>query len=189
LHAEPPELSADGNSWLILRTDVLKDQYDNVLLDGTLVTFNIEMGDGKRHSIPAYTINGIAEAPLQAPDREQIAVVRGFVQNVRSFPMIITFTPSIPNSSFPIQAKRETERGLLILTAGPILGSLSQYVPDGTPVSFSVIFSDEQILSLEGVTETGYASLEISLGVLGTGRFEIKASAGSGFGNLVVVIP
>jgi hypothetical protein len=56
LSASPANLPADGRQFVTLRTDVVRDDYGNAMLDGTLVTFVVDIPAGKPRFIPAYTI-------------------------------------------------------------------------------------------------------------------------------------
>jgi hypothetical protein len=183
VEAEPRSAPADGRSLITLRTGVLADVYGNVLPDGALVTFVVDAVDGKRYFVPAYTINGIAEAPLQAPTKPGIFTVRATVYNIESTPLYVAFTPGPAVGAFPLAARIDTTSGAVILEAGPILGSLHQYVPDGTPVLFRVTHGAGQQQWLQAIAETGRASVELRLVDLQPGTYAVEALAGSGRGS------
>jgi hypothetical protein len=183
LEAEPRSAPANGRELITLRTSVLVDQFGNVLPDGTLVTFVADAPNGDRRFVPAYTINGVAEAPLQAPTEPGIFTVRATVYDAESAPLQVAFTSGPAVGAFPLTARTDTTSGAVILEAGPILGPLQQYVPDGTPVLFTVTDDAGQQQWLQAIAETGRASVELRLVDLKPGTYTVEALAGSGRGS------
>lgn len=189
LSAEPDSLPADGRELVTLRTSVLADRFGNVLPDGTLVTFLAEGADNERRFLPAYTINGVAEAPLQAPTEPSILTVRATVYDIESAPLRVAFTPGPAVGTFPLTARTEAANGAVVLEAGPILGPLQQFVPDGTPVLFAVTDSAQQQQWLQAVAEAGRATIELRLAQLQPGSYTAEALAGSGRGTTTFSVP
>ncbi len=189
LTAEPPTLPANGQDLMMLRTDTLRDQLGNVLPDGTLVTFVVEEPDREPRRIPAYTVAGRAEVPLQAPAQPGAATVRAVIENVTSESLVVTFTPGPAINTFPVTADVDVTTGGLLLTAGPLLGQLEQYVPDGTPVRLSVIPANGERQEYTAITAKGHATLELRLAQLTRGSYTVEATAGAGRGSTEFTIP
>ncbi len=187
--ADPRTLPANGRDLVVLRTDVMHDRFGNVLPDGTLVTFVVEEPDQEPRRIPAYTIQGQAEARLQAPLEPGIANVRGVVYSVESEPLRITFTAGPAVGTFPVTAEVSAELGAVVLGAGPLLAQLDQYVPDGTPVSFVVTGPDGWQQELIGVADRGYAAAELRLEGLEAGTYSVEAISGAGSGSTSFTLP
>lgn len=183
VEAEPRSVPANGRELITLRTGVLADQYGNVLPDGTLVTFVADAPGGERSVVPAYTINGVAEAPLQAPTEPGILTVRAAVYDVESAPLQVAFTPGPAVGTFPLTARTDATSGAVTLEAGPILGPLQQYIPDGTPVLFTVMDDAGQQQWLQAIAESGRASVELRLVDVQPGSYTVEALAGSGRGS------
>ncbi len=188
LSAKPRSLPANGQDLITLRTNVIRDRFGNVMPDGTLVTFIVEVPGNTLDHIPAYTIGGQAEAPVQAPLQPGIATVRALVYNVESESLDITFTAGPAVGTFPVVATVDAENGAVRVTAGPLLAQLGQYVPDGTPVRFSVVGGGGQKQELAGVSKDGYSTVELRLAMLPRDTYTITASTGSGQGSTTFTI-
>ena len=174
---------ADGRQLLTITSDVIVDKFDNPMPDGTKVNFYVEDITGEVRQIPTFTVDGVAETTLQAPDIEGNIKIWGTVFGIESTPTQMTFTPGPAIETFPVAIQVAPHMGAVELTAGPVLGNLSQYVPDGTAVLFRYTGPDNRTRLVRGAVEAGYATAEIRLAQLVPGEYIVKASAGSGEGN------
>jgi hypothetical protein len=188
LAAEPPELPADGRQLLRLRTTTLRDRFDNVLPDGTLVTFVVTAPDGTQRSIPAVTIDGSAEAPLQAPTTPGRATVQAVAAGVESAPLQVEFTSGPAVGRIDLAAQVDEPAGALRLTAGPLTGALGQHIPDGTLVQFRLRGAGEA-LDVSAPAEEGYARVQVRLAELAAGSYTIDATVGNIQGSTRVEVP
>jgi hypothetical protein len=189
LSADPPTLPADGRQFVTLRTGVLRDRFDNVVADGTLVTFIVDGPDGAHRAIPANTVGGVAEAQLRAPASPATLTARATIYGVESAPVQIAFTPGPAAGAFGVAAQSDDGRGVLTITTGPLLDAFGGYVPDGTAVA--VLLTDDQGRATQFRTTAagGHARLEVRLAGLAPGRYEIEVVAGSGRGTTEVAVP
>lgn len=201
IYTEWRALPADGEALVRLYTAVLQDQFGNVVPDGTLVNFVAERVTAEnvlpdpgappsvlsryhfpysqnlgRRIIPAYTLNGVAEIPLQAPQAAGSFNVHATLYGIRSTVQQITFTPSPSEGRFPITAVVEEEENLLVVDAGPILGTLAQYVPDGTVVKFQIQDGIGRVWQQNSITEGGHAQIELPLQMKAIQGYHIWAS-------------
>ena len=183
------QLTADGRQLISLRTSILRDKYDNVIPDGTLVTFLVESTQGGRRIIPAFTIGGVAEAPLQAATQPEVLNVWATIYGVESPHLQIGFTPGPSVGTFPVNATIDASNRAIILQAGPILGPLGQYIPDGSTVLFRLKDQTGQYQWLSGISKDGHARVELRLAALIAGDYPIDAWAGSGHGSSQLTIP
>jgi len=189
LSASPTSLPADGRRLLTLRTDVIRDAFGNPMLDGTLVTFVVETPEGAPRLIPAYTIDGAAEAQLQAAAQPGSVTVRATLYGVESDPLSITFTPGPAVGVFPTAAYVNGRDGIVALEVGPLLGPLGQFVPEGVPVHFVVTGPDHVVRTADGVAAQGYARAELRLADLPSGPYTVEAQLGTGRGQTTFVAP
>lgn len=189
LSSEAEAVPADGQQLVIVRTDTIRDRYGNVVPDGTLITLVAETPEGKRRVIPAYTLHGVAEVPLQAPRQPGILKIWGTVYGVESEPLELVFTPGPAIGVFPLHVSVDAEEKSVRLDAGPMLGALEQYVPDGTRVLFHLIQADGQSLWLTSVADDGHAYAELRVAELSPGTYTAEAFAGSGKGSAAFSIP
>jgi hypothetical protein len=188
LSANPPSLPADGHLLTTLSTTVIQDKFGNSMPDGTLITFIVRAPDGSFSTIPAYTIGGIAHVPLQAPRQPGRYVVQATVLGVESHPLVLQFTPGPAASTFPLVLQKDVVNDAYILQAGPMLGSLGQYIPDGTPVRFVITDAHGQVQELDGAAIAGYASVELLSAQFPKGTYRARALAGSGQATLTFTL-
>ena len=118
---------ADGRMLVNLRTDVLVDQYDNVLLDGTtgVVRMDGPLGVG---TLRPFTIDGRFDFFVEAPPVPGTVTLDIEVDGVRSEPIELFFASDV--SDLPVEVER-TEEGVLV-SVGQVLSVHGGYVPDGT---------------------------------------------------------
>ena len=186
LTANPPTLPADGRLLTTIRTSRLFDQFGNELLDGTQVSFLLKDEDGTVRRLPALTIDGSAEIPLQAPLEPSVVSITASVFGVASDPIVVAFTAA--TRGFAIETTIDSAAGVARLVAGPVLGNLGQYAPDGTPVLFYVIADDGTLQRAQGAVDRGYAVAEVRLADLSPGVYEVRARTGDAGGSAELVI-
>jgi hypothetical protein len=189
LTASPANLPADGRQLVTIRSDVIRDQYGNPMLDGTLVTFVVDTPQGQPRFIPAYTIDGVAKAQLQAPSEPGTLSVRAEIYDAESRPLEVSFADGPAINTFPVKANVDAAGQAIELIAGPMLGALQQFIPDGTAVEFLLIDASGQHTSVESVSEGGYARVVVRMAELPLGRYTAQATVGSGHGQLEFQLP
>lgn len=185
--ASAPSLPADGQSQLLLRTGTLVDEFGNVLLDGTLVTFIAEGAEGLSR-IPAVTIGGIAEVPLRAPVVPGVMTVHAVVFDVASAPITIDALPGPAVGEIGMMATIDANAGVIVVSAGPVLGALAEYVPDGTEVTIALSGAGgraEAVATVDG----GSARVEFRLDQFQPGEYTVSAKSGTGSGETRVTVP
>ena len=188
LSASPSDVPADGRQLVTLRTDVILDRFGNPMLDGTLVTFVAEVPGSEPRQIPAYTIDGKAEAQFQAPSAPGIVTVRATLYGVESRPLLLRFTPGPAVGAFEVAAQVNARDGFVTLQTGLLLGALGQFVPDGTPVHIRVSGPDGLERLLESEAEKGRATAELRLAHLASGRYHVEVTIGAGHGATTFVV-
>lgn len=189
LSASPRGLPADGRQLVTLRTAPIADRYGNQMLDGTLVTFVAEAPGGAPRLIPAYTIDGVAEAQLQAPAEPGSVTVRATLYGVESLPLRLAFAPGPAVGAFPVRAAVDEASGTLLIEAGPLLGELGQLAHEGTVVRLSLAGPGGSARTLTAATADGRARLELRLAELAPGPYRLEARAGAGAGQAQFTVP
>jgi hypothetical protein len=189
LSASPGNVPADGRQFVTLRTDVIRDKYGNPMLDGTLVTFVANPAEGEPRLIPAYTIDGVAKALLQAPSEPGELTVRAEVYDAESRPLQVVFGDGPALDTFPVEARIDAAGQAIDLKAGPMLGALQQFIPDGTVVEFWLTDATGQRMRIEAVSKNGYAEAVTRLATLPLGTYTAEANVGSGHGRVKFQVP
>lgn len=180
ISADPQPLPADGRLITMLRTAPVLDRFGNAVPDGTLVTFIVYAPDGSFSTVPAYTIGGIAEAPLQAPLQPGSYIAQATILGMESKKTTIVFIAGATTNTFTISVQHSSIDNTFLLRAGPLLGSLGQFIPDGTPVRFIITNARGQSQELDSISDAGYAQVELFPGQFPAGVYTTHVIAGSG---------
>jgi len=189
LSASPSDMPADGRQLVTLRTDPITDVYGNQMLDGTLVTFVAETPSGQPRLIPAYTIDGVAEAQLQAPSEPGAITVRATLYGVESAALLIVFAPGLAVGAIPVTVSIDQTSGTVSIVAGPLLAALGQFVPNGTPIQITLIGPDGVTHQREAETLGGLARLTLRRSELLSGDYQIRVDIGTGVGQASFSVP
>ncbi len=189
LSADPPNLPADRFQLVTLRSSIIVDQYDNMMPDGTQVSFVVTGPTGETRILPTITIDGIAETIMQAPRTAGAYTIHGVTFGIESEPLILTFSEGPAIEPFPVKITIDNLDRELDILAGPITADLDQYVPDGTQVSFTINAPDGTSIEQTAQSDAGYATLPLRLAKLAAGRYTVTVMAGSGTGTTHFIVP
>jgi hypothetical protein len=148
---------ADGNQITHFTTSIIKDQFGNIIGDGTLVSFIIKTKDNLVLKTFGTTISGIASAQILHPDHQENYTVKGYVIGIaESNSLTLNYKPIIAAFKYSFSNKNRT------LTVGPIKSFMNQLVPDGIKVVVKVFYQDKLINTLQEDTSKGSATFELS---------------------------
>ncbi len=151
---ERPHPFADGNQILTLSTSILRDAYNNIITDGTLVQFTGVDSNGQILRTSATTINGTATAKLLYPDAPTTLKIKATIPGLAdSQEIAIAFTSILKEFELQFSENNRT------ITVGPLKSYLGQLIPDGAVVELFINGKQEinQISSKDG-----FASFSIS---------------------------
>ena len=177
--ADPAQLPANGNLVATLSTAPVVDKFGNVMPDGTLITFIVHAPNGSYSTIPAYTIDGKAQALLQAPVEPGLYTIEATVLGVTSHKFVMQFTPGPVVNTFAIKVQKDVKNNRYLLLVGPMLGSLGQYIPDGTIIRFLIVSAGGQRQELDSISDAGYANVELPLVLYPAGSYTVHMLVGS----------
>ncbi|MGY5352856.1 hypothetical protein ACXGQW_09925 [Wenyingzhuangia sp. IMCC45533] len=145
---------ADGNQIVKFKTSEIRDEYQNIVTNGTLVNFKIENNLGEIFQTYGTTINGIANAELIHPDYKQKWTVVAFVnQMATSNGVSLEFKEAISN--FNIKYHQASKK-LLISDFKSYMG---QFIPDGLNVNVKILYKHHLIKEFNVQTENGACSI------------------------------
>lgn len=188
LQAEMRQRDADGRRLITVETERLQDRFGNPLLDGTAVTFLVTNPDGTTRSLPTQSIDGTARVQIQAPAIPGSINIEALVLNTTSRPLTFDFNAGIGVAPIAIRAIPTDD--LLTLIAGPLLGPLDQYIPDGSEVIFTIQSEESGHAPIEvtAPASAGFATAVIRANTLTAGRYRVLVQAGIGEGEIVVEV-
>jgi len=197
LSADHLSIPADGRQLIHLQSAQIMDAFGNVLDDGSSVTLLAEMGlaemglaemgDVDRRSLPATTVDGRIYTTLQAPKRPGRMTVKAWVDGVASQPLELTFTPG-PTVQ-PITVTLQSAAQAIVIVAGPLVGQLKQFIPDGTEVGFTITGPNGNVSNRSAPADYGYAALRLRRTDLVAGTYTVVAAVGTGSGQTTFQLP
>lgn len=117
---------ADGNQIMSFSTNVIRDKYNNIISDGTMVNFIIENTKGALLKTIAPTIGGIAKAAMLHPSEKDAWKITAYVTGAaKSNTIKIKFDTAITDFDVNFSADNRT------ILIGPLKSFMQQLVPDG----------------------------------------------------------
>lgn len=123
---------ADSRQVMHFKTSVLKDQWSNIVADGTLLLFTVMEQGSLVGVFQTFTIGGIANVYIENPSKESNwSISAGFHDQLISNQINVSFSRNVNDFSMSFDKKHKE------LTIGPVIGILGQLVPDGTEVVIS----------------------------------------------------
>jgi len=181
-------LRAGSDQDAVLQTGIIRDQFGNVVPDGTLVSFAVATPGGGVEAIPAATVDGVATALMPAPPVPGTVTVRASVYGVESGTIRVVVGPGLEAGTIPVRAMIDRTDAVVRVTAGPLLDALGAYLPDGTPV-YARIDGAGKTDRMTLVTAAGYATVEMPLVTLRPGLYSVAVFAGTARGAARVRVP
>lgn len=123
---------ADARQFIAFKTTVLKDQFDNIIADGTLINFVVEENESVVGVYQAFTIGGVAIVYIENPSKEiSWTIYASLHDQIKSNRVLLSFSKNVNDFDLTWDAQKQT------LSIGPVIGILGQLVPDGTEVFIS----------------------------------------------------
>ncbi|MCX6050602.1 MAG: hypothetical protein NT075_36390, partial [Chloroflexi bacterium] len=187
LSTDAQSAPADGRQLIQIQSEQIMDSFGNVLLDGSSVTLLAEMGNADRRSLPAITVDGRIYTTLQAPAQPGQMTLRAWVAGVASQPLHLTFTPGPAVNPIAMVAQIDAQE--IVIEAGPLIGQLEQFIPDGTEVTFTLKAPDGQEVTRHTPADYGYATLRLRRTGLVAGSYTVTATVGTGTGQTTFQLP
>ncbi len=143
---------ADGNQITTLETTIIRDQYNNIVADGTLVTFQITTKNNTLLKTYAATINGIAKGQLLHPDHAENYQIKAYIIGIaQSKPIVVRYQALI--GTFAYQFSDQNRK----ITVGPLTSFMQQRVPDGIKVTLKILHNQKVIETKIAETAKGMA--------------------------------
>ncbi|MFX0558266.1 hypothetical protein ACOCEA_15800 [Maribacter sp. CXY002] len=160
---------ADGNQIIELQTNVIKDEFGNIVSDGTHVNFILKNNKNMRLQTVGNTLNGKVVTKLLHPEQPDTWEIEAYVTGAaKSNTITVDFDASIKDYEFDIDTESR------ILTIGPLFGFIGQRVSDGLSVDIQITSEDNIIKNRKKLfTKNGLAIFEISKEFYPSGIYDI----------------
>ncbi len=131
---------ADGNQIAEFNTSILKDDYGNIVSDGTLVTFNIKNKKGVILQTQGSTVNGQATGKILHPDHVDSWMVSAYIPGIaKSNVLNLEYKPVL--SDFDVRFDKNNRE----IIVGPLISFMNQLIPDGAIVNLTIEKGDTTI--------------------------------------------
>ncbi len=148
---------ADGNQLTEFSTSIIKDEFKNIIADGTMVEFLITTEENHLLKTYASTINGIAKAKMLHPDAPQTWKIKAYIPGVAESNSINLTYESILED-FPVKFSAENRK----ITVGPLLSFMGQLIPDGAQVKLLIYHDGELIETKQKTSSKGMVEFQLA---------------------------
>jgi len=149
---------ADGNQVATLSSKIIKDEFGNVVSDGTMVNFNIINSSGVILESSAGSINGVATVKVLHPDHVEKWNIQANVTGMAESDVLQLDFEAVLNE-IPVQMDQQKN----MIKVGPLKSFMDQLIPDGAEVVLKIINSEgkmqERLLS---TSINGYVEFDLN---------------------------
>ncbi|MGF1558229.1 MAG: hypothetical protein ACFCUL_04000 [Flavobacteriaceae bacterium] len=164
---------ADGNQIIKMQTDIIRDQYGNVVSDGTLVNFLIKNSKGAFLSAVAPTIGGMATANMLHPSAKEEWQITAYITGAaKSNQVSISFETAI--SEFDVHFSKDNR----LITVGPLRSFMQQLVPDGILLQMDIYTECMEFVETKKInTIKGIGIFELPIEYIDNGKYQLTLKA------------
>ena len=164
-----PHQYADGNQITTFYSSIIKDQFNNVVSDGTYVQFYITTSEGNILKTTGTTVNGIAIAKMIHPDYQEKWSIKAYVIGMAESNTInVSYQQAI--SDFNVAFSKNNR----IIKVGPLKSFMQQMVPDGLQVTLKVYNKKTLIKTAVKTSRNGFIDFQLKSDVVINGEYDIK---------------
>lgn len=168
ISAQRPHDYADGNQLTTFETSILKDRQNNIISDGTFVTFFITNEKGNILKTYGTTINGKAKARMIHPDYETEWSIQAYVVGMaESNTITLKYKQVVTNFEVAFSNNNRT------LTVGPLQSFMKQMIPDGLQVKALLYKDDKLIDTLSKTSINGFVNFNLKPNILKNDTYTI----------------
>jgi hypothetical protein len=164
---------ADGNQILKLRSDIIYDEFRNVVSDGTLVTFVIKNDKDAYLYTVGTTLGGVVEGRTLHPSAAVNWEIQAFITGASESNTIdVTFKTAI--SDYQVYFSKGNRN----IDIGPLESFMNQLVPDGILVQLDIYSEDGAFVETrKTTTKKGVSTLFINQEYLSNGTYKLVVKA------------
>jgi len=160
---------ADGNQITTFTTNILKDEYDNIVSDGSYVEFFITNTKGNILKTAGMTIDGVATAKMIHPDHQETWNVKAAVTGIsESNTISIAYKKVIEDFTITFS---ENNRNIEV---GPLKSFMNQLIPDGLQVKLVVSQNGKKIAAYIKESRDGFVNFELNPNIFSNGNYDLE---------------
>ena len=176
---------ADGNQVILFSTDSIKDEFGNIVSDGTLVSFVATNSEGIQLTAVGTTLNGIAKARFLHPYKPDDWEVKAYVTGTAESSAIrLSFRVAIKDYQTNFNKESST------VEVQEIKSFMEQVAPDGIPIEIKV-FDAKNSLILEDRTTSrlGQGNFKLTREYFEPGNYSIEINVAGLSKKMIITIP
>ncbi len=144
---------ADGNQITTFSTSIIKDEFNNIVSDGTFVEFFIKTKQNTVLKTSGNTVDGIATAKIIHPDHEAQWEVKAYINGMsESNTLSLNYKQVIKDYTVAFSKNNRA------ITVGPLQSFMNQMIPDGLQVEILIYKNDSLINSEIKTSNQGFVS-------------------------------
>ena len=163
-----PHDYADGNQVTTFSTSSIVDKQNNIVSDGTYVTFFITNEKGNILKTSGATINGVATSKMIHPDYETQWSIKAYVDGMAESE-VITLNYNQVIKDFEVKFL-ENNREIIV---GPLQSFMKQMIPDGLDVKL-LIYKNNTLFETESKTSSeGFVNFNLKTDAYNNGIYTI----------------
>lgn len=171
ISATRPHEYADGNQITTFSTSVIKDKQNNVVSDGTFVTFFIKNQKQNILKTTGTTINGVATAKMIHPDFADDWKITAYVDGMsESNSISLNYKQVIEDFEVAFEDNNRT------ITIGPLQSFMQQMIPDGLYVKLNIYKDNQLIDTLTKTSFNGYVTFKLKPAIYQDGDYNFSIS-------------
>ncbi|MBU2927789.1 hypothetical protein [Winogradskyella psychrotolerans] len=169
ISATRPHAYADGNQITTFSTSIIKDKQNNVVSDGTYVTFFITNQKQNILKTTGTTIDGIAQAKIIHPDYKDAWTVKAYVDGMAESESIALQYKSVIED-YNVKFSKQNRS----ITVGPLQSFMGQMIPDGLHVKLHIYKANKHIETLTKTSFNGYANFNLKPAIYSNGNYNFS---------------
>lgn len=164
---------ADGNQIITFKSDIIKDEFENIVGDGTLVTFIIKNENNSYLYTIGTTLGGIAEARTLHPDKASKWEIQAFVTGAAESD-ITKFSFKAAIKDYPVHFSHGNRQ----IDIGPFESFMKQLIPDGLLLQLDIYDVNGKFVETKHTTtKKGFCSILLEEHFLPHGVYNFKIQA------------
>ena len=168
IFANRPHAYADGNQITTFSTSRIVDKKNNIVSDGTYVTFFITNEKGNVLKTTGATVNGIATSKMIHPDYETQWRIKAYIDGIAES-KAITLNYKQVIKDFEVEFSENNRK----IIAGPLQSFMKQLISDGLQVKL-LIYKDNTLFETETKTSfNGFVNFNLKSDVYTNANYTI----------------
>ena len=169
IYAKRPHNYSDGNQITTFSTSVIKDKQNNVVSDGTFVTFFIKNNKQNILKTTGTTIEGVAYAKIIHPDYADNWSVKAYVDGM-SVSNNITLKYEQVINNFDVSFSNKNRK----ITIGPLNSFMNQMIPDGLHVKLNIYLDCILIDSIIKTSFNGFVNFNLKPAIYNNNNYNFS---------------